>query len=326
METATEEYRVVPVACPHNCGGRCLLKAHVRNGVIEKLSGDDADDSGSVPQLRGCARGRTYRHRIYAPDRLKYPMMRDGRRGEGVFKRVSWDDALDAVTENMLRIRDEYGPAAIANMSSSGTYSACLHHRPWINRFLNMFGGQTQLVGNLSNEAGIFAARHTYGTMSIANEMDDLLNSKLILMWGWNPAVSIHSTNTNWHLMQAKENGVKIVVIDPRHTDSAVTLADKWIPVRPGTDAAMIAAMAYVILDEGLEDKSFLDTYTYGFQEFSDYVTGAEDDVPKTPRWAQEITGIDAETIAQLAREYATSKPAALMTGMSPGRGRGRAN
>jgi anaerobic dimethyl sulfoxide reductase subunit A len=288
--------------------------------VIEKFSGDDADDNGSVPQLRGCARGRAYRHRLYAPDRIKYPMLRDGRRGEGVFKRVSWDQALDTAAEGMLRIRAEYGPEAICNLSRSGTYPACLHNITWVDRLLNMFGGHTAFVGNLSNEAGVFAARYTFGTPFVTNEMDDLLNSHLILMWGWDPAVSIHSTNTSWYLRQAREKGTRIVVIDPRHTDSAVMLADRWIPVRPGTDTALLLAMANVILDEGLEDRVFLDSFVYGFQEFADYVTGAEDGVPKTPQWAEGQTGVEAAVIAELAREFATTKPAALMTGMGPGR------
>lgn len=320
MEAVVQDISVVPVACPHNCGGSCLLMAHVRDGVIEKISGDEASEEGSVPQLRGCARGRAYRHRIYAPDRLKYPMMRVGSRGEGRFKRVSWDEALDAVSETMLKIRDEHGPQAIMNMSASGTYPACLHNTVWAHRLLNMFGGQTQLYGNISNEAGNFAAKYTYGTTQVFNEMDDLVNSNLIIMWGWNPAVSIHSTNTSWSLIQAKEQGIKVIVVDPRYTESAAALADQWIPVKPGTDTAMLAAMAFVILDEGLEDKVFLDKYVYGFQEFADYVTGADDGVPKTPQWAEALTGVDAATIAGLAREYAAGRPAALMAGMAPGR------
>lgn len=320
MAVSSQEYKVVPVACPHNCGGSCLLKAHVRCGVVEKISGDEADDNGSTPQLRGCARGRAYRHRIYAPDRLKYPMMRVGRRGVGEFRRASWDEALNAAAQGMLRVKAEYGPAAILNMSRSGTYPACLQSITWVDRLLNMFGGQTQLVGNISNEAGAFAAKHTYGTGWVTNEMNDLSNSNLIIMWGWNPAVSIHSTNTTWYLMQAKEKGAKVVVIDPRHTDSVAAMADTWIPILPGSDTAMLLAMAYVILEEGLEDRVFLDRVVYGFQEFSDYVKGVEDGLPKTPGWAERLSGVDAAVIADLAREFARSKPAALMAGMGPGR------
>ncbi len=320
MGTSTEEYRVVPMACPHNCGGSCLLNAHVRNGVIERISGDEADENASVPQLRGCARGRAYRHRVYAPDRLRYPMIRNGQRGEGRFKRVSWDKALDLVAERMGEIKKEHGPSAVLNMSASGTYPACLHNTGWVHRLLNMWGGQTQLVGTLSNEGGSFASRYTYGTYVTSSDMDDLLNSELIIMWGWNPAASIHSTNTTWYLRQAKENGAKIIVIDPRHTESAAALADQWIPVRPGSDAALAAAMANVILEERLEDKVFLDKFTYGFQDYAEYVSGEEDGVPKTPRWAEQLTGVKADTITRLARELAGGKPAALMTGMGPGR------
>lgn len=320
MNSRIRGYQVIPVACPHNCGGTCLLKAHASQGVIERISSDETEGDGSIFPLRGCARGRAYRHRIYAPDRLKWPLLRDDRRGEGKFKPVSWNEALDLVAENMLRIKKEYGPAAIMNMSSSGSVFACLHNPIWIFRLLNMFGGQTQLVGNISNEAGVFAAQYTYGTTQVTNEMDGLVNSRLIIMWGWDPAVSIHSTNTTWHILRARERSVNIVIVDRRYTDSAAVLSDRWIPIRPGTDAAMMAAMAYVILDEGLEDQAFLDRFVYGFQEFSDYVTGSADGIPKTPRWAEKLTGVAAGTIVELAREYATSKPAALMTGMGPGR------
>lgn len=320
MEIRAQDYKVVPVACPHNCGGKCLLKAHIRNGVIERISTDEERGEAAVPPLRGCARGRAYRQRIYAPDRLQYPMLRDGRRGEGKFRRISWDEALDRVAEGMARIKMDYGCASIMNMSSSGSVFACLHNPSWVFRLLNMFGGQTQLVGNISNEAGNFAARYTYGTTQITNEMNGLENSKLIILWGWDPAVSIHSTSTTWHIMRSREKGIRIIAIDPRYTDSAAALSEQWVPIRPGTDAAMLAAMAYVILEEGLEDRVFLDRFVYGFQEYSDYVTGAADGAPKTPQWAELLTGVAAGTITEIAREYATSKPAALMSGMGPGR------
>ncbi len=156
--------------------------------------------------------------------------------------------------------------------------------------------------------------------LASANDFDDLLNSRLIIMWGWNPAVTISECNTRWYLIQAKESGAKIVSVDPRHTDSAATFANQWIPIIPGTDTAMLIAMAYVILKENLHDQSFLDTYTVGFNQFRDYVLGAEDGLPKTPAWAEGITGVPAKVIENLAKEYATTKPAALVAGISPGR------
>jgi anaerobic dimethyl sulfoxide reductase subunit A len=142
----------------------------------------------------------------------------------------------------------------------------------------------------------------------------------LIILWGWNPASTTSGTNTAWFLAQAKEKGTRIIAVDPFLTDTAATFADQWVPIRPGTDAAMLIAMAHVMIKEGLYDRKFLDTYTIGFEPFMDYVTGVEDGVPKTPSWAEAITGVSAEVIEKLAREYATTKPAALMAGIGPGR------
>ncbi|GAI27541.1 unnamed protein product, partial [marine sediment metagenome] len=123
-----------------------------------------------------------------------------------------------------------------------------------------------------------------------------------------------------YHVIKAKEAGAKVICIDPRYTDSAVVLADQWIPIYPGTDAAMMGAMANVMIKEGLHDQAFLDKYTVGFDKFKEYVMGQEDGVEKTPAWAEKITGVDASIIEQLAREYATTKPAALMDCQGPAR------
>jgi len=139
-------------------------------------------------------------------------------------------------------------------------------------------------------------------------------------MWGWNPANTITGVNTNWYLAQAKEAGTKIMAVDPRYTDSAAMFAHQWIPVRPGTDGALLLTLAYVMIKENLQDQRFLDTYTIGFDKFKDYVTGIDDGVAKTPAWAEAITGVPATTIENLARDYATIKPAALMAGIAPGR------
>jgi anaerobic dimethyl sulfoxide reductase subunit A len=154
----------------------------------------------------------------------------------------------------------------------------------------------------------------------VGHSREDLLNSRLILMWGWDPARMISGTNTTYHLIRAREAGARIVSIDPRYHDSAVVLADRWIPIRPGTDTAMMVAMACVIIREGLHDQAFLDKYTLGFEKFRDYVLGLEDGVEKTPGWAEPITGVPAGTIELLAREYATTKPAALMDCQGPAR------
>ncbi|MBW1814064.1 MAG: molybdopterin-dependent oxidoreductase [Deltaproteobacteria bacterium] len=160
----------------------------------------------------------------------------------------------------------------------------------------------------------------TYGTIRTGNSREDLLNSKLVIMWGWNPANTIQDPETSLYLAKVREKGIKIVAVDPRYTDSAATFAHQWIPVRPGTDAAMLIAMAYVIISEDLHNKKFIETHTVGFEKYKNYVLGKEDGEPKTPQWAESITSVSADVIVKLAREYATKKPAALIAGWGPAR------
>ena len=307
--------KVVPSVCCHDCGGSCPLNIYVEDGKIVKI---EARDVG-LPAMRPCLRGLLYHYRVYAPDRLKYPMKRSGERGEGKFVRISWDEALDEVAEQITRVRDNYGPAAIVNLSWSGVMGQ-LHNASSLTRFLNMVGGESRTWGGASFQGGFFASLATYGRLDTGNERADLLNSKMIILWGCNPAESIFGTETRWYLTQAKEKGVKIICVDPRFTNSAATWASSWIPIRPGTDAAMLVAMAYVILEQGLQNQDFLDTYTIGFDKFRDYVMGVEDGIAKTPDWAEGITGVPSEVIKAVALEYATIKPAAIIAGFAPGR------
>ena len=164
------------------------------------------------------------------------------------------------------------------------------------------------------------AERVCYGNFFASNTRDDLVNSRLIMLWGWNPATTIGGTNTAWYLAQAKERGARVVAVDPKYHESAAAFAHEWIPICPSTDAATLIAMAHVMITEGLQDQTFLDTYTFGFDKFKGHVLGIDDGIAKTPAWAEVITGVFADTIERLAREYATTKPAALLTGVGPGR------
>jgi len=293
-----------------------MLKVHVEGGRIVRIE----TDNGEEPQLRACLRGRAYRQRVYSPDRLKYPMKRVGARGEGKFDEVSWDEALDIVAQELIRVKKTYGNASILFLSGSGSQSA-LHGGVAVGRMLARLGGYTRTWGIASFEGALFSSMATYGTMTTGSAREDLLNSPLIIMWGWNPAVTIWDTNTSLTLAKVREKGIRIISIDPRFTDTTAAFASEWIPIRPGTDAAMLIAMAYVMIRGGLQDQKFLDTYAVGFDKFRSYVLGEEDGVPKTPAWAEEITRVSASTIERLAVEYATIKPAALIPGWGPARG-----
>jgi len=326
---------IVTSTCGHNCGGRCVVNAHVADGKIVKISTDPGRWNPELPPLPACARGVGQIERTYHPDRLQYPMRRIGPRGSGQFERISWDEALDTVAREMLRVRAQYGNAAILDGSRSGSLSM-LHGRGAAKRFLNMFGGYTDLWSNMSAEAEVFAVHMTFGAKadykSAGREPTDYINSKLILMWGWSPADGTFGTGTQRYLKWAKDKGVRIVCVDPRRTRSSSALADEHIFIRPSTDAAALIAMAYVIVSEGLHDQAYCDRYVLGFDEehlpegapagasYRSYLLGLNDGVPKTPEWAAEITGIPAETIRRLAIEFGTTKPAALQCGYAPGR------
>ena len=316
VKRSINQEKEVMSGCAHHCGGICLWKVHVKDGLITRLEADD----GPEPQLRGCAKGHALRQQIYAPDRLKYPIKRIGQRGSGEFQRISWSEALDTVASQLKRVKDTYGPSAILFGYGGGNVSLLHGMGRIIGRLLAMFSGYTGTWSAPSWEAALFASMVTYGTTAVANTGDDVLNSKLIILWGVDPVVTIHSTNFTWYLIQAKEKGTKIISIDPRYTESTATFAHQWIPIKPSTDTAMLLAMAYVMIKENLHDRVFIDQYTMGFDKFRDYVLGIEDGIPKTPSWAEPITGVSATVIEKLSREYATTKSAALISGIAPGR------
>lgn len=319
MKKSGDTEKVVNTVCQDYCTYACLLKLHVRDGKITKIETDD----GPEPQYRACAKGRAYRQLVYAPDRLIFPLRRTGERGEGKFERISWDVALDTVASELKRVKATYGARATILLCSAGDPSYLDFGANLIDRVLVRVGGYTGVLGTVSDEGTRFASMATYGVDDLltANSRDNLLKSRLIVLWGWNPVVTrIYGGHMPSIFSQLRETGVRVISVDPRYTETASLLAAQWIPIRPGTDAAMLIAMAYVIIMDNLHTQAFLDKYTIGFDEFKGYFLGKEDGILKTPSWAEDITGVPAATIASLAKEYATTKPAAIMDGWAPGR------
>ncbi len=340
-----DDLETVVTSCAHNCGSRHVLVAHKKGDVIVRLSTDDGryqeggefgKDTFEEPQLRGCLRGRSYRYRLYAPERLLYPMKRVGKRGEGKFKRISWDQALGEIAEKMKELKAKYGPTAILDQSYAGSSYGVLHNSDQIEgllaRFLGLFGCRTSSWSVPSYQATTFSSRMNYGTIQDGNEDDAFAHSKLIIMWGWNPAYTFHGGNTFYYMRMAKQKGCKFVLVDPQYTDSASAYDAWWIPIRPNTDAAMMAGMAHYIFANNLQDQDFIDKFVLGMdkgtmpekykdeENFRDYIMGVRDGTPKTPEWAAEICGVSAEDIKKLAKMYAETKPAALKASWAPGR------
>ncbi len=313
-----DEVKIIRTTSSFDCGGRCPLLMHVKNGKIIKIEGDDL--VGDEEQLRTCLRCRALRHHIYSPERILYPLKRDGPKGSGKFKRVSWDEAMTEIAENLIKVKEKYGNGSIF-MSMSGGYIGAFHSPPIaMVRALMPFGGFSMHHGNVSSEGAVWACLTSYGNVFVGHTRDDLPNSKLIILLGWDPARMISGTDAIYNLVKAHEKGTKIISINPRYSDTDIAVADEWIPIIPGTDSAMMAAWANVMIKENLQDQAFLDKYTVGFDKFKEYVMGDEDGIEKTPEWAEKICGVPAQKIRDLAREYATTKPACLMDCQGPAR------
>lgn len=320
------ETKIIHTMGRNNCGGRCIIHAHVRDGQIEKLTTDTPQAAGEDVPLCACIRGLNYHKTFLGPDRLRYPMKRVGERGEGKFQRISWEEATDLIAREWVRIRDTYGPGSRYVNYATGI-SAAISGSSLAKRLLKLDGGYLGYYNSYSTACIRKATDLMYGTCETGNSLVDWLNSNLIILWGHNPAETKFDSQTMYYLRRARKKGIPIIVVDPRRNDTAEQLGAEWVPLRPATDAALQDAMAYVIVEEGMQDQDFLDRCCLGFDKAHmpegvdpsecvlSYLTGEKDGVAKTPEWAAAITGVPAETIRSLAIRYATARPAALVQG-----------
>lgn len=319
--------------CCVNCEGRCILNFHLKNNELVWVESDRSveDDAGSR-QIRACLRGRSIREWINHAERLSYPLRRTGKRGEGAFERVSWDEALDEIAGNLKRVVETYGNEAVYINFASGVMTA--NGIGFLHRLMNLYGGSLEGYGDYSHSQIDAALPYLYGARD-ANTPSDVENAKLLVLFGDNTfETKMCGGGSSVYLKDAiLQAGVRTVVIDPRYSETAANCADEWIALRPGTDGALAAALAYVMIAEGLVDRAFLDTYCIGYDEstlppsaprngsYESYILGeGRDGTPKTPQWASAITGVPASTITKLAREMAAAKPCAIYQGKGPQR------
>lgn len=330
-------------ACTVNCGSRCPLRLEVTDGTIVRVLPDDGgtNELGNQ-QVRACVRGRSIRHRIYNPDRLKKPMKRKAgtKRGEEQWETISWDQALDEIGAKMKEIKSKYGNEAFYINYGTGTLGSTMA-KSWppdqspFARLMNTWGGYLDHYSDYSTTEITAAYPYFYGNWYGSNSLDDAKNSKLQVMFGNNPLETRMSGGGLTFVTQQtkKQSAVRTILIDPRYSETAAILGDEWIPIRPGTDAALVAGMISVMLAENLQDQAFLDKYCVGFDEhtlpkgapanssYRSYIEGkGADGIAKTPEWAADITGTPAMQIRQLARDIANAKPCAITQGWGPQR------
>jgi anaerobic selenocysteine-containing dehydrogenase len=280
------------------------MLTYMRDGRVIKVEGDPVN-----PHNRGvlCAQGRSARQMLYNPDRLKYPMKRVGKRGEGEWERFTWDEALGTIAEKLLEVKKSHGPEALAFVKGSTRQMT----EQVFQRFCYSYG-TPNYSGNWSYCVGpkMIGYTYTYGkTPQDPPYMpwSDFRNSKYIMLFGTNPALSfIHRyPRIMSDILDAKDSGAKLVVVDPRFTETA-SKADIYLPIKPGTDAALLLAMIRIIINEGLHDAEFVNRYTVGFEKLREHVQRY------TPEYAEEVTGVPAERILEVARQFAAAKPACL--------------
>ena len=276
------------------CFNRCGLIARVENGVVRKL-----DPNPKFLKSRGmlCARGNAGIDQLYDPDRLKHPLLRVGERGEGKWKRIPWDEALDMAAQRLQTIRKEHTPCGVMFMAGSDLQSQ------FVNRFAEVFGS-FNVTSHESNclMSNTRAYLDTFGEAPFA----DVLNSKYVLMAGANRFEALVTPDSMDLMTAMRERGCKLVVLDPRFTKTAA-LAQEWWPIKPGTDMAFMLAVMHVITSEGLYDKAWVAEKTYGIEQLTEHVKRYD------PRWAEGETGIPAGDIARMAREMAAAAPQAMV-------------
>ena len=356
-------------SCHVNCGSRCPLKAYVKEGQVVRIDidsdGDDEFGPGKIYQMRSCVRGRTNRQRIYSPDRIQKPLKRvEGtKRGEGKYEEITWDEAIDLIATTMKEIKEEYGNDAFYIQYGTGvlggTVSKSWHpDQTMFARLMNLWGGYLRQYADYSTGQITWEMPLFNGDAWSNNEVTDLVNSKNIVLFGNNPANTRMSGSAMQYLLtqvRLQNPEATIVVVDPHLSDTAVGVANRWIPIRPGTDMALVAGMIQYLFSAGKLDEQLIRDKFVGFfsDSFADDVKAAEptstafmgldksgkltikEDMSyeaylagtgaykgtgeKTPEWAAGITGIPADTIRELADLYMDG-PTATIQGWGPQR------
>lgn len=309
----------------NGCFDSCVLKCHVKDGKLLSVTTDNSihvnagredeycdfgDFEEGLFQKRSCVRGRGWKGEVnnYNGGRILYPMKRIGERGSGQWERISWDEALDTIATKYKETREKYGPFSI--YTDGILLAGYDEFAPW------MEGGGIGCWGADSYEPNEFADTNVFGDFKQYSMRFDsgaegmtLFDAKSIVLWGFDWALNY--TEYIFYMLLARDKGIPMIMIEPRFTWSTQA-ADQWIPIRPGTDNAVMEAMSYYLIKNGRENKKFVKKWIEptGYAKWVDYLNGkGEDGVVKTPEWAAEISGIPAETIEALADFIVDNSP-----------------
>lgn len=312
MTSNPKEKRALCGICPAGCW---VNVSYDKDGKLEKVSPDTSSRNGVI-----CKIGKHSADIVYSKDRLQYPMKRKGPKGSYEFERISWDEAYDIITKKLQAIKEDHGPEATAVYTGRGSFelSLCDVYQPKevaissASSVLFPFGSPNTLgVGALCYVSFAMIAPHiTMGEMYF-NMFSDIENAETVVVWGANPATDSPPTDFE-RITKAHSRGAKIIVIDPRRTALAKLEGAEWIPIRPGTDGALALGLCNVLIEEELYDAQFVENWTIGFDEFSQYVQHF------IPEVVAEATGVPAETVLELARQIVSADGAApvMYTGL----------
>ena len=292
--------------CTHNCPDGCGVRVGVEDGRVVSLAGDP-----DHPITRGflCGKVNRYTERVYHAERILTPLRRVGAKGEGRFAPISWDEALDEIAARWREVIAGHGAEAILPYSFSGSVGRV---SMYIGHRLFHALGASRLARTICSTQAVEGQRYTTGT-GLAMDIEEIPHSRFIILWGSN----VLSTNLHlWPLIrEARAQGARLVVIDP-HRNRTARQADWYLPIRPGTDAALALGMMRQIVADGLHDAAFIDRYTLGFEDLCRACA------PYTPEHTAEITGLPAQDVVRLAREYGGTRASFLRLGLGPTRRR----
>ncbi len=293
----TNDLRVVPTLC-EMCVNKCAAYARIENNIVTKL-----DPNPHFPKSKNmlCARGNAGIQALYDPDRLKYPLIRVGERGDGKYKRVTWDEAYSYISEKMVKILDEEKD----NKSTVGYCAGEGMAEHTFKTFMSDKIGSTNFVNHAS--ICIQTAVSGYALTIGAYGQADLENAKYVIMGGANRAEAIITPDTMDLFKRTRGKGAKLVVIDPRFTNTAIH-ADTYLPIKPGTDLAFVLALTYHVITKEIYNRTYVKNNFANFDKYKEHVISSN----YTPEWAEGITGIPASEIKRIAEEFMAHAPQSI--------------